>query len=305
MTPSVVYAATDQGVQKTTDAGATWKSTGLTALSVALAIDPMTPATIFAGTASGVSRSMDGGASWTSVFPAANVHALAIDPRTPANVYVGGDAGALAKSTDRGATWSTPATGIPDPIVSIAIDPTSPATLYLATARPGPQPRQISNTGPGGLWKSTDGGATWTDLRNGLADMWNAVVVDPHAPGTLYAATDLVFNAATGASDGLVAKSIDAGATWTQLSSFPSGSVQGLVLDPVTAGTVYTFGLGGVMKSTDAGSTWQDAGDGLVPSSFGGIPVVTALAIDAQAPLTLYASSDFFYGIEKTTTGGQ
>jgi photosystem II stability/assembly factor-like uncharacterized protein len=301
VTPATVYAATAQGVEKTTDAGATWKdaSAGLPSTVVsALAIDPSQPSTVFCGSPGGVAKSTDGGATWASVIAGRNVLAIAIDPTTTANVYAGLDDGSIEKSADGGATWARTATGVSAPIVAIAIDPTAPATLYLATGG-----AQITGPGPGGLLRSTDGGATFTDLMNGLANVWRAVVVDPLTK-SVYAASDMVSNPATGASIGLVARSTDGGATWTQLTGFPSGSVAGLVLDPTTAGTLYTFGLGGVLVSVDSGATFADAGDGLIPANIGGIPVTTALAIDPRAPLTLYSSSQMV-GIEKTTTGGR
>src|SRR3989449_3553889 len=121
---------------------------------------------------------------------------------------------------------------------ALAIDPLTPTTLYAGTS--------------GGVFKSTDGGASWS--ASGLINV-SALAIDPLTPTTLYAGTS-VF--------GGVFKSTDGGVSWNATGSLP-GAV--FVFDPLTPSTLYagTVGaspdyLGDLYKSTDGGASWSPAG---------------------------------------------
>jgi hypothetical protein len=146
-------------------------------------------------------------------------------------------------------------------------------------------------------------GSVFVELRNAGAKKWTsigpeggeiqALSVDPHNPGTLYAAT----------SGGVAFKSLDGGARWVK-----SGGPNGLLLfDPQDAKTIYSIGsiyfgftCGGITKSTDGGKSWSPANSGLPASGF--CVQVLALAIDPNNPSTLYAGTSV--GIYKSTDGG-
>jgi photosystem II stability/assembly factor-like uncharacterized protein len=182
------------------------------------------------------------------------------------------------------------------PITALAIDPATPSTLYAGTDRHG-------------LYKSTDGAATWVELARGFlsSDSVSALAIDPHTPTTLY----------VGTINGGVYKSIDGGATWSTAATGLPGSVKALVIDPsdtrtLYAGaalTIYEFGGyhdGGVFKSTDGSMTWQPVNTGL-PST---LIDVQALAIYPRAPTTLYAGTEGYCdlaiacgGVFKSTDG--
>jgi hypothetical protein len=115
------------------------------------------------------------------------VLALAIDATAPDTLYAGvkyfydcnfrgcSEGGAVFKSTDGGGTWG--ATALTNTAVQVlAIDPTTPGTLYAGTG--------------GGVFKSRDGAATWHALNVGLStpDVW-ALAIDPTTPGRLWAGT--------------------------------------------------------------------------------------------------------------------
>ena len=156
-------------------------------------------------------------------------------------------------------------------ITALAIDPQNPTTLYAGTTDRG-------------VFKSTDGGATWSGSTTGLTSIAvGALVIDAQTPTALYAGT----------TDRGVYKSTDAGASWGA-TGLTNGSVQVLAVDPQTPTTLYALIPDvGVFKSTDGGATWSATGlmTGGVYCGSCIIPVltVTALAIDPLTPSTLYA----------------
>jgi len=104
-----------------------------------------------------------------------------------------------------------------------------------------------------------------------------AVAVDPVTPSTVYAA-------ATGPAN-VVYKSMDAGTSWKALDTGTLiGLVQTVFIDPITPATVYLGTASGILKSINAGATWESASAGL-PG------YVSAVAIDPFAPTTLYAGT--------------
>jgi hypothetical protein len=165
----------------------------------ALAIEPSNPHVLYAlvGWAhTTVSKSLDGGAQWvqmsgsTSPNPYVNRHAtdLVLDPTPPHPLYVcsGGNFGRLTKSTDGGQSWRVYGTDLgtffPD---TLCIDPQSPQVLY---ARGSMRYRDDSQVA--GIFKSTDGGESWTLVYQSPPGMHIVtLVLAPSAPHILYAST--------------------------------------------------------------------------------------------------------------------
>jgi hypothetical protein len=154
-------------------------------------------------------------------------------------------------------------------VLKLAIDPATPTTLYAGVLR---IPFQAS----GGVFKSTDGGASWFPLFGvGALLSWGALVVDPVNPTTLYAATD-----------GQVRKSMDGGASWTSLNGGSSSPpVKAIAADPAASETVYAGTDLGVFLSLDGGNSWSSFSEGLTT------PAVAALSVDPIAPGRLYAGT--------------
>src|SRR5260221_630532 len=102
--------------------------------------------------------------AWSTRGPVGgNVYCLVADPTRPSTLYSGTDQGVF-KSDDGGVTWRAATAGIPpNRVQTIAIDPTAPATLYAGTLTPDGEASV-------GIFKSTDAGASWTPINNGLAD---------------------------------------------------------------------------------------------------------------------------------------
>ncbi len=243
--PSVGLQRAEAGVN-------VWTTTGPAGGTIsALASDPQTPSTLYAGTDSGVFKSVDGAGSWTSTSAGLPnnqfgscceaVVTLAIDPQTPTTLYAGLLFNGVFKSTDGGGSWSAANTGLPapppapqtSPVNALVIDPLTPATLYAG------------GNHPWGVFKSTDGGGSWTAVNAGLTNLnINALAIARQTPTTLYAGTH---------GSG-VFKSTDGGAIWsainTGLEGLASGVggilITGLAIDPFVPATVYGATRAGV-----------------------------------------------------------
>jgi hypothetical protein len=183
---------------------------------------------------------------------------------------------------DGGAAWAD--TGLTAPVGLLVIDPLRPATLYAASPVVLDAATAIPTSR--GLFKSTDGGATWAPINTGLFDLAvQALVIDPVHDSTLYAGT----------ANGRVWKTTDGGGHWSfsGVGIPPLMQVAALAIDSDTPSTVYATGGGGVFKSIDGGATWNRTG---LSTPAG------PLVIDPRSPATLYASTP--EGVQKSTDGG-
>ena len=205
-----VYVGTEGGVFRSTNGGSNWAASnaGLTNLVVtALAIDPLIPTTMYAGTRNlGVFKSSDGGASWvnssTGLLGSGNwVMSLAIDPVTPTTLYAGsGTFSFVYKSMDGGATWRAAATGgAPQlPASALVINPSNPQIVVAGTLN-------------GGIYRSTNAGASWTAITAGLPSLPTiyALSFGTKSPQSLWALVQ------PRAGVGTYMNSLDSGATWS------------------------------------------------------------------------------------------
>jgi photosystem II stability/assembly factor-like uncharacterized protein len=133
---------------------------------------------------------------------------------------------------------------------TLVFDPTDPDTMYTAGVS-------------GGVWKSTDAGASWDALDDTMANLAvTTIVIDPTDPDTLYAGTGEGFFPGSGpAGRGFgIFKTTDAGATWTQLPNTASGLfyyVNRLAISPNDPRRIYAATRTGVWLSPDAGDSWD------------------------------------------------
>ena len=183
-------------------------------------------------------------------------------------------------------TWTNIGPGS-DYVRVVRIDPVTPSTLYAGMVFEG------GHYPVGGVFKSIDGGHTWSNSSMGMPTNPNiySLVIDPKTPSTLYA----------GNFDGGVYKSVDSGATWAATMSPPLSNpkVYSLAIDPKTTSTVYVGMDGaGLYKSIDGGGTWNAASTGM-PAN----PSIYTIAVDPNTPSTVYAGLDS-YGVYKSTDGG-
>jgi cysteine-rich repeat protein len=256
VTPTTVYAGTTAGVFKSTDGGDTWSvansGLGEPAPGVgALAIDPVTPTTVYAGTEAGVFKSTDGGNTWGAPsLTRISVVELDIDPTVPTTLYAVATQDqrrGVHKSTDGGSSWVLVYTS--REISSVAVDPSTPGTLYLGGSHFSEAGRSVA------VVKSTDGAETWFPvITTGSPIRVYALVIDPTSLDKLYAGTHYRG----------VSKSTDGGETWERTGL--DQPAHGLVIAPSAPDTLYAVSGDAVLRTTDGSATWQATGlgDGLV-----------------------------------------
>ena len=292
--PNIFYIAqVNGGIWKSDDAGRTWlpifddqptQSIG------ALAVAPSDPNVIYAGSGEGLHRpdlaigngmykSTDAGRTWTHIGldDAQQIGGIAVDSRNANRLFVavmGHPYGpntqrGVYRSTDGGAKWERvfykdEYTGAND----IEIDPSNPDIVYAAmwesVLGPTEDGNAFAGTG-GGVFKSTDGGNTWRQLKSGLpANLVQADVdVAPSNPRRLYAVvkTTEPSEYMTGKGMGFF-RSDDAGESWTRITDdarpvmlIGGGDLPVPKVDPKNPDVVYSASIIAV-RSTDGGKTW-------------------------------------------------
>ncbi len=249
------------------------------------------PGTIFAGLgflADGVDRSRDGGVTWAQVLKVqSGITALAVSRSDPETVYA---SAALAtgvappivwKTSDGGATWAPLPYPQPaaDPfqgmeVVDLAADPADAQVVYLAS-----QEGATGATGGQGIYRSADGGQTWTKAALPPLD-YTGLAVSPGQAGTVWAI-----------AESAAYKSTDHGLSWNQmLAGSPGIFLRAAAVAPSDADVVWVAADNFVYRSADGGATWRRL-PGLVPSPFAAFePVSHPLAVDPADPYTLYAA---------------
>jgi hypothetical protein len=304
---SVIYIATaGGGVWKTTDAGVSW--TPLTdnqplLFMGAIAVAASNSQVIYAGTGEadnsadsfygdGILKSADGGQTWalegSTQFNRRAISQIAVDPTDANTVYAAvtdfpfvsngleGNTG-IWKSTDGGTTWTNTTTSISalEPFTDVAIDPSNSQILFAAV---GDVVGNLFGPDVNGLYKSTNGGASWTAAGNfpmGGQDGLIKIAIaqtNPAGAHTIYAAISEVFGA-NGSPLLAIEKSTDDGVTWAPLVNVPDymGPLgQGwydstIAVDPHNANIVYAGGAGSddatgsiIVRTADGGATWTD-----------------------------------------------
>lgn len=293
-----------RGVLKSKDGGASWQLLGEQEFArrtiSRVVVDPRQPDTVYVAVGAtatnglsgntGIWKSSDGGQTWTntttSISTTAAFSELVMDPGDPSVLYTavgepGGDAAnGIFKTTDGGDSW-VPAGDFPlsDPQlgrISLAIANSSSQTLYAAVARPGP-PLSSSNS-LYKIFKSDDGGATWSPLPNpgslcpeegtsfnymaGAGDYHNVLAIDPTNPDVVYAAGLCLL------------RSMDGGASWEAVAEGetdgPHHDHHALAFD--ATGRLLDGNDGGIWQlSTGAPVTWANLNGDLQTTQFVGL----------------------------------
>ncbi len=299
----------------------------------AIATPPSNSSTIFVGAADGgVWKSTDGGTTWapkTDATPTTSIGALAIDPTDESTIYAGtGEANyanhcryglGVLKSTDGGESWTllAGATFAGRTFSKIVVDPTG-AHVWAAVGHAGGFPELAAAkghpgaTGPVGVFRSDDGGASWIQMAGGLpAVEATDVAVAPTVPPSIYAAIGRIF----GSAQNGVYRSTDGGASWTKLAGgIPSGATIGrtsLAFAPTQPARVYALVASaasssggnastfGAYRSDDSGAHWTTLPIGNIQSTYGWY--LNFVSVSPTNP-----STAFFGGLDlvRTTDAG-
>lgn len=318
----VVYASSNRGIFKSTDAGESWFeiNDGLpphpdpsevdpsfsTTLDVrAFAVAPSGPQIIYAGifptfvllrdgrfiqVEGGFFTSVDGGNQWFAPGGYLPASALAVDPGDPDAIYAA--AGTFYKTIDGGANWlSSRLPAGAGQAAEIALDPRDSGTIYLGSVGG-------TDITANGIYKSLNRGDDWFESDEGFPRAILApspsLAIDPQNPAIGYAS---VFISSQRAG---TYKTTNGGETWSQVHSLGR---EGIAIDPMDTNTIYVGDVNGVAKSTDGGDTWFVYRSGLEE----GFLIVREIAIDPQNSQILYAGTfrTFGGGVFKSIDGGE
>ncbi len=302
---NILVGTIGQGVMLSADDGESWTRSSVRqgmhsdCIVRALLADPRSTGVIYAGTDKGLYRSDDAGAKWRlrdTPMTGSTVWSMAIDPVDPNVMFAGTGTPSkpgIYRSTDAGKGWQhlsveiaeeCPNVGVPRP-TGIAIDPIDHRHVWVGLEVDG-------------VRHSTDGGDTWTRLNGQIPnpDVHNVLVVAGPPKSVFTLVNDDVW------------RSTDDGATWQAAHArevFPWRYPRGIAVKPDDPKTVFvTLGdstpgrVGTVMRSRDAGATWQNLGLPIQPNS-----AVWTVSIPASAPDTVLAASRYGY-LYRSDDGG-
>ena len=315
------FGAVAGGVWKSVDGGSNWKplsDEGTVSSVGAIAVSESDRNVIYVGSGEacirgnisygdGVYKSTDGGRTWSNVGlrDSRQIGAIVIDPRNPdivlvaalGHVYGPSQERGIFRTTDGGKTWARvlykdDRTGG----IDVVLDPSNPRVVYAALWQAIRTPWSLSSGGPGsGLYRSADGGVTWTRLEgHGLPGGVLGrigISVSGANPDRVYALIE--------AKAGGLYRSDDAGNTWTRLNDDERYRQRAwyfthIFADPVSEDTVYVLNTG-LFRSTDGGKTFS-----LLPAPHGDHH---ALWIDPANPRRLINGNDG--GVTISVDGGQ
>jgi photosystem II stability/assembly factor-like uncharacterized protein len=282
------------GVWKSTDYGRTWNPIfdGAHTQSVgAIAVAPSDSSVIYVASGEGlhrpdlsvgdgIYRSADGGKTWEhlGLREGQQIPALAVDPTNPNRLFaavLGHPYGpnterGIYRSEDGGRNWEqvlrkNDRTGGSD----VVIDPKDPRTVYASMWEETLGPWEDGNSYPGtggGLFKSTDGGTTWKQLKNGLPEnlVQINVAIAASDPQRLYATLSTTGEGGYASAAGLgVYRSDDGGETWRKITEdarpamkIGGGDLPVPAVDPLNPDVVYSASIVTV-RSIDGGKTWM------------------------------------------------
>ncbi len=281
--PQIVYAGTGEqhfsgdsyygcGVLRTTDGGATWTPVGAASMTLSgtnrprisrLVLLPSTAGTLattklWAAADNGLWFSSDGGATWARRRTGI-ITDVVLDATNENVTYIGQYQSGVYRSDDAGSVWSALGTGFPTDSVgriNLAVVKSGTTTLLASVAN-------VSSSALRGIYKTTDGGTSWTKLSannaNCAPQCWYdmLIAVHPTDANTVYFGGVSLY------------RSVDGGATFAIMGGSQIHVDQHfLTFDPQDPGKIYLTSDGGVFKSTDAAVTWSTLNNGLSLTQF-------------------------------------
>lgn len=286
------------------------------ALACALFVTPANAAA--AANPASVDASYFSGLHWRMIGPFRGGRALAVTgvPGQPERFYFGSVDGGVWESYNAGRTWEPIFDAEPvGSIGAIAVAPSDPDTLYVGS---GEADMRSDIAYGNGMYKSVDGGKTWSHVGLDDTRQIGAIAVDPHDANVVYVAA-LGHQYGPNAQRG-VFKSVDGGKSWTKVlyRDADTGAID-VALDPAAPNVVYAAlwqtrrppwnvyppsnGPGsGLYKSTDAGATWTRLSTGL-PAHVGRIGIAPSPAKPGRVYALVDAGADDG-GVYRSDDGG-
>ena len=297
--PNILYAGTGEaspfidayggaGIMRSTDAGVTWRGTGLRNVGAfsRIAVHPGNGAIVFAAATknnAGLYRSVDSGATWTRIL-GSPVTDITISRSNPNDVWIGGGDAPVMHSADAGVTFVPSAAGIGANAVptrvSVQVAQSSPNVLYALAQEVQFSPPSSASR----IYKSTNAGASWQvvmdndpDLLNYFGhvqgDYNNVIAVAPDDPNVVIAGGVVLI------------RSVDGGQTWTTFDSQLHPDHHAIAFDPTDPTRVYVGNDGGMYRSDNRGGSYARTTSGLAITQF------YAMAVDQTAPATTYGGT--------------
>ena len=309
--PNVFYIGFDNGgVWRSTDYGNNWEplfDREATGSIGAIAVAPSAPNVIYVGTGAGIIRpdlatgngmyrSNDTGRTWTQLGLEATqmIAYVDVDPTNPDRLFVAALGHPYGPNAERGIYRSSDGGRTFEKVLykdeytsgnEVRIDPSNPTTVYATLWQQQQTFYEAASFGPdstwpgaGGIYKSTDGGTTWTQLGGGLPPVLEAnIAIAPSNPQVIYTMIASV-NPSGGSGPVSFYKSSDGGAHWTLRTRIPGAAVTGdttaataddrplgrigggdlppIVVDPKNENVVYSASI--VMwRTEDGGTSWS------------------------------------------------
>lgn len=285
--PRGAYADAAAAVQRMPQTGGTWSSLGPTNIGgriVSVALDPTRRDSLYVAAASGgLWKSTDAGRTFRTAWPDQQTQAMGAVATAPdGTVYAGTgepnpgggsityEGTGLYVSTDGGRSWRNSGLRDSGAISAITIDPRNPRRIYVAAAG-----SLYNGGGQRGVYRTTDGGRSWTRILAGANDFTGAteLLLDPRDSNRMYAVMwdhrrvpNLRQYGGVGSG---VYRSVNGGATWQRLDSLvPAGPMVGRIglgmapNDPdrlyaiLSRGNTGAATFDGFLRSTDGGTSW-------------------------------------------------
>ncbi len=261
------YYYSGSGVWKSTDGGITFTQTTLNnRLIVEMIMDPLDNAKIVAVTDSGIYKTVNAGATWILKTTARPFDDLKQKAPTSRVLYAATTDSAFFRSADFGETWSQITTGIVLPAgitngngCRIAVSASDTNVVYLSMVANGGTIYKSNNGGASFIAKKTAASPYITYYSNSSTsssqgDYNFGLGVDRTNPAIVYLVAHCVW------------KSVDSGATWTQLTNWYAGvhtDMHQIFTNPYNNTQLYNMNDGGVWLSTNGGTTWAPKSDGI------------------------------------------
>lgn len=284
-TPATLYEATaDLGIFKSINGGVDWTqaNSGIASTNTqAVTVDPASPQIVYAASATTLYKSIGGAATWTAIdTPGYPITQILVDPQNDKNVYTvctntgPGYKVFFRKSTDGGQSWANISFPQSGGVAAVALDPHVSGVIVALSTEVITFGGISGTIVPSYLYRSTDGGNTWTQSQ--AVPATSGLIADGSTTPTTY------YN-------GLTLRSTDGGITWSPLPSPPANTANSyppaMAVD--SSGTVYAGVTSGFYVSHDHGTTWTQ--------------------VAASDPVTYNltaAGSTLFTAVNQVATGG-